>query len=556
MSTAIEARKRIANFEVIELIGSGGMASIYKATQLSLERPVALKVMHRHLTANENFVARFEKEAKRAATMHHENIVSIIDYGSVDGEYFIAMEYIEGQNLKQMMTRMKRLPLEAALLIGREIANGLKYAHNNGLIHRDIKPANIMLSTDGRILITDFGIAKDHTDLSITDTGQMIGSPAYMSPEQAAGRPIDHRCDIFSLGIVLYEIIIGERPFKGDTYQEMITNIISASVPDLAQLRVDVTSSLDSIVRKCLHKDIEGRYQDAELLAADLDNELKDFVIPAPRKLMTEFVKNPIRTTEKLRSDRIAKHTEKALYLMNLGHGRLADATREFENVLRFDRTNKTAKTYLDKLRSGQIVIESGAREPKLKKTRFAYLGLVVAAAAVVLSIFGLRGIFGKERSKADSAAVEAESKTAEQSGKGSVMEGGGQAAVKPPTSSTAAERPTPDRPQTAAKKSSDKEAVKKAAKSNISPTPAAIAADYPDQDISEYGLVTVNSTPPAIFAVDFKDYGKTNGAPAKLAPGRHLITIRLESYRTYEKRIFVEKGKSLKIEAELTPQR
>jgi len=556
MSTAIEARKRIANFEVIELIGSGGMASIYKATQLSLERPVALKVMHRHLTANENFVARFEKEAKRAATMHHENIVSIIDYGSVDGEYFIAMEYIEGQNLKQMMTRMKRLPLEVALLIGREIANGLKYAHNNGLIHRDIKPANIMLSTDGRILITDFGIAKDHADLSITDTGQMIGSPAYMSPEQAAGRPIDHRCDIFSLGIVLYEIIIGERPFKGDTYQEMITNIISASVPDLAQLRVDVTPSLNMVVGKCLQKDIEGRYQDAELLAADLDNELKDFVIPSPRKLMTEFVKNPIRTTEKLRSDRIAKHTEKALYLMNLGHGRLADATREFESVLRFDRTNKTARTYLDKLRSGQIVIDAGAKESKFKKAQFIYLGLAVAVAAVVFAIFGFGGIFDKERPKTDSMAVKAESKTTEEIGK-VIPEAATQGAAEKQTSPLPpANKSASNRPQAAVKKSSDKKADRIAAESNVSPTPAAAIAEYPDQELSEYGLVTVNSTPPAVFAVDFKEYGKTNGAPAKLAPGRHLITIMLESYRPYEKRIYVEKGKSLKIEAKLTPQR
>ncbi len=552
MPIAVEARKRIANFEVIELIGSGGMASIYKATQLSLERPVALKVMHRHLTANENFVARFEKEAKRAATLNQENIVSIIDYGSADGEYFIAMEYIEGQNLKQMMTRLKRLPLEVALLIGREVASGLKYAHSNGLIHRDIKPANIMLSADGRILITDFGIAKDHTDLSITDTGQMIGSPAYMSPEQAAGRPIDHRCDIFSLGIVLYEIIIGERPFKGETYQEMITNIISASVPDLSQLRVDVTSSLDAIVRKCLQKDIEGRYQDTDLLVTDLENELKDFVIPSPRKLMTDFIKNPIRTTEKLRSDRIAKHTEKALYLMNLGHGRLADATREFESVLRFDRANKMAKSYLDKLRSGQIVIDAGLKESKFKRIGYVFAGLAIAAA-VILLILGIGYLAGGKRKPADSAAVKTESKTTE-----SLVDEKPQQ-TKPIAGkqvSRAGDRVSSGRSRTADTKSSDKKTEKQPTESKTQSSPAATTAGYPDQELSEYGLVTVRSTPTGTFAVDFKEYGKTNGPPAKLAPGRHLITISLESYKTYEKRIYVEKGKRLNIEAKLTPQR
>ena len=160
----IEANKRkITNFELNKLIGSGGMANIYKGVQLSLDRPVAIKLMHPHLTLNEGFVVRFENEAKQAAQLAHQNIVAIIDYGHHENEYFIAMEYIDGQNLKEIMTRMKRLPLEIALLIAREVVAGLKYAHSNGLIHRDIKPANIMLSSDGRVMITDFGIAKNIT---------------------------------------------------------------------------------------------------------------------------------------------------------------------------------------------------------------------------------------------------------------------------------------------------------------------------------------------------------------------------------------------------------
>jgi serine/threonine protein kinase len=393
MNTSIISTKKISNFELGELIGSGGMANIYKSMQLSLERPVALKVMHRHLTFNENFIVRFEKEAKRAAMLHHENIVSIIDYGCQDDEYFIAMEYIEGQNLKEMMTRLNRLPLEIALLIGREMANGLKYAHSNGIVHRDIKPANIMLSSDGRLMITDFGIAKNHQDLSITDTGQMVGSPAYMSPEQAAGRPIDNRCDLFSLGIVLYEIITGEKPFKGENYQQMITSIISSVPVEPSKLRVDVTPGIENIINKALTKDIETRYQDADVMVVDLENELKNYIIPSPKKLISEFLKNPIRTTEKLRSDRISTHTEKALYFVNLGHGRLADATREFENVLRYDKNNKMAKEYLDRLRSGQATFELAAAAKKSNKPYYMAIILSVLFLIIGFTAIHLSGI-------------------------------------------------------------------------------------------------------------------------------------------------------------------
>jgi len=348
------AKRRIANFDIHELIGSGGMANIYKGIQLSLDRPVALKLLHQHLTINEDFVYRFENEAKQAAQLAHPNIVAIIDFGHHEKDYFIAMEYIDGQNLKEIMTRVKSMPLEVALLIAREVANGLKYAHSNGLIHRDIKPANIMLSSDGRVVITDFGIAKTHNDLSITQTGQTIGSPAYMSPEQAAGRPIDHRCDIFSLGIVFYEIITGERPFKGDTYQEMVTSIISEKPVPPSKLRVDVNEEIENIIHKTITKDIESRYQDADELVENINQQLEIYVIPSQKKMISEYLKNPIRTTEKLRVDRISKHTESALYLLNLGQGRIDDAIKEFESVLRFDKNNKLAKEKLDKLKAGQ----------------------------------------------------------------------------------------------------------------------------------------------------------------------------------------------------------
>lgn len=543
MGTNIINSKRIANFELKELIGTGGMANIYKALQLSLDRLVALKVLHQYLTENENFIMRFGNEAKKAAMLHHENIVSIIDYGHQANEYFIAMEYIEGQSLKEMMTRMKRLPLEVALLICREVANGLKYAHSHGLIHRDIKPANIMLSADGRIMITDFGIAKTHDDMSITATGQMIGSPAYMSPEQAVSRPIDHRCDIFSLGIVLYEIITGEKPFKGETYQEMITSIISSTPVEPSLMRIDVTLSIENIIKKALSKDIKRRYQDADELSSDLDNELKAFVIPSSKKLISGFLKNPIRTTEKLRASRISKHMESALYLVNIGHGRLEDASREFKKVLLYDKNNKIAKEYLQKLRSGQI--DFGKKQPVRRYKRphrfVAFAGGIVLIIAFILIYLSGDKLTGQKTkfdvSIGEMATVplplEKPLKPAVDNSKANIKK------TSPPGKTESDNKST-------TKSSRKKSVVAKADKRYI----------YPNQNLERFGLLEIVSTPKATFYVDFEKYGQTGGPPVKLSPGRHAITVKADGYKVARNRIFIEPGKTERINVILRPER
>lgn len=541
-STAINPKK-IANFELKELIGTGGMANIYKALQLSLDRLVALKVLHHHLTLNKNFIMRFENEAKKAAKLHHENIVSIIDYGHLDNEYFIAMEYIEGQSLKEMMTRMKRLPLEIALLICCEVAKGLRYAHSHGLIHRDIKPANIMLSTDGRIMITDFGIAKAFNDMSITDTGQMVGSPAYMSPEQAASRPIDHRCDIFSLGIVLYEIITGEKPFKGETYQEMIASIISGAPVEPSLMRIDVTPSIENIIMRVLNKDIDSRYQDADEFGVELDNELRRYVIPSSKKLISGFLKNPIRTAERLRVGRISKHMESALYLVNLGHGRLEDASREFEKVLLYDKNNKVAKEYLQKLRSGQIDFDK-KQLPKVFKRR--YIAAVAAGVIVFIIAFML--------------ILSSTGKFAEKIGKFDISIG--EIATVPPLpektmiSVVEDSRNETQKTTSAGIMGSKNKSAPKSAKGKNVAIKAGKGYNYPNQNLGNYGFLEIVSTPRATFHVDLKEYGQTGGTPVKLSPGRHTITIEVDGYKVVRKRIFTETGKTERLNVVLKPER
>jgi len=555
------AKRRIANFDIHELIGSGGMANIYKGIQLSLDRPVALKLLHQHLTINEDFVYRFENEAKQAAQLAHPNIVAIIDFGHHEKDYFIAMEYIDGQNLKEIMTRVKSMPLEVALLIAREVANGLKYAHSNGLIHRDIKPANIMLSSDGRVVITDFGIAKTHNDLSITQTGQTIGSPAYMSPEQAAGRPIDNRCDIFSLGIVFYEIITGERPFKGDTYQEMITSIISEKPVPPSKLRVDVNDEIENIIHKTITKDIESRYQDADELVDNINQQLEIYVIPSQKKMISEYLKNPIRTTEKLRVDRISKHTESALYLLNLGQGRIDDAIREFENVLRFDKNNKLAKKQLDKLKASQK--EYKTSQPPKKRNLFLLLLTIISPIILGAMLFKFYSV----DSQPDKSKLYTNDSIAARLIKPPAMEvftvpfddiatvplppveKPPEKAVDKPKKSI--KKPPPTKRKTTVRKTNSKPKAKKKTTSKKTSV-----YNYPNQNIKEYGFCKIYSKPRAVFSVDKTKYGKTGGPRIKLPPGKHTIIIEAKGYKTAKKRIYTEKNKTESITVELKPDK
>lgn len=517
--TRDRARRKIANYELHELIDWGGMASIYRGVQLSLDRPIALKILHQHLTRNEAFIARFEKEAKQAALLAHSNIVAIIDYGHEGDDYFIAMEYIEGMNLKEIMGKLRRLPLEVALLIAREVASGLKYAHNSGIAHRDIKPANIMLSSDGRVVITDFGIARNNLDVSSTATGLAVGSPAYMSPEQAAARPTDHRTDIFSLGIVLYEVITGDKPFEGETYQEVTKNVISGPVIPASKLRVDVTESIEGIINRALEKDIERRYQAADEMISDLERELACFVIPSEPNLISEFLRDPIQTTMKLRQGKIDKHIESALYLVNIGHGRLTDARKEFENVLRFDKNNKLAKQYLEKLQ--QSSDNPHMTLPPRKVGFPSWTGLVVIIAGLLLlSLVVFLKVDRGEKSGAG-APTSVRSSGAEQS--------------------KATGRFDP----------AAKENVKSESNGETSHS-----AGLSNQNLAEFGWLQVKSEPVGTFSVDATVYGRTNGRAVKMAPGKHTITIKADGYQTARRRIITEKGETEEVSVQLRRNR
>ncbi|MBI3902278.1 MAG: protein kinase [Nitrosomonadales bacterium] len=263
----------LGRYEIIEELARGAMGIVYKARDPLIDRLVAVKTINLQIlppAEKAEYAARFYQEAKAAGHLNHRNIVTIHDLGESEDVAYIAMELMEGRELKVAMDGMRRLSTEEVLNIAIQVADGLFHAHQRGIVHRDIKPSNIMLVGDEHVKIADFGIAQMSTSLSITQNGKITGSPLYMSPEQVLGKKVDARSDIFSLGIVLYQMLTGQLPFSGTDANSVMYQIVSEQPPQPGSFNPDVTEMLDALVMKCLAKKPEDRYANARKLADDL----------------------------------------------------------------------------------------------------------------------------------------------------------------------------------------------------------------------------------------------------------------------------------------------
>lgn len=273
---------KIDHYEILSLLGRGGMGEVFLAQDLKLSRRVALKVLPEKFTADADRVRRFEQEARAASALNHPNIVTIFDIGMSAGVHYIAAEFIEGESLRERLER-RRIPTSAILEIAIQTANALAEAHEAGIIHRDVKPDNIMLRRDGYVKVLDFGLAK-LTETAISDddseartriaphtaAGLVMGTANYMSPEQARGLKLDPRTDIFSLGIVIYEMATGQMPFDGDTMSDVIAAVLTKEPPSISRYSRQVPPELERIVRRAMSKELDGRYQSCQELLADL----------------------------------------------------------------------------------------------------------------------------------------------------------------------------------------------------------------------------------------------------------------------------------------------
>ena len=267
-------------YMIVRKLGAGGMADVYLAEDQELGRRVAIKILNDRHANDDQFIERFRREAKNAAALNHPNIVSIYDRGEAEDTYYIAMEYLDGRTLKELVVGRGPAPVNVAVEYARQILSALRFAHRHGIVHRDIKPHNVLVDREGRVKVTDFGIARAGTS-QMTEAGSIVGTAQYLSPEQARGTEVDQRSDLYSLGVVLYELLTGQTPFDGDTPVEIAMKHLSATPRPPSQIRRDVPRDLDMVVMRALAKDPAARYQSADEMEADLERVLRGAPVAA-----------------------------------------------------------------------------------------------------------------------------------------------------------------------------------------------------------------------------------------------------------------------------------
>jgi two-component system LytT family response regulator len=300
MAPALAAGDGIGPYRIQSRLGEGGMGEVYLATDTRLDRNVALKILPPALAQDRDHMERFDREAKSASALNHPNVAHIYEIGEARGIHFLSMEFIEGEPLESLIDG-KPLGVAEISQIGSQIADALDAAHAKGIVHRDIKPANIMITPRGHVKVLDFGLAKvvdgprapSRSQLEtryVSTAGALLGTVEYMSPEQALGRAVDHRSDIFSLGVVLYQMATGRVPFAGSTPSETIARILEAQPEAMARFNYDLPEALDRIVRKCLEKDRERRYQSARDVMVDLQELSREReAAPAPHRTSSKI---------------------------------------------------------------------------------------------------------------------------------------------------------------------------------------------------------------------------------------------------------------------------
>ena len=261
--------KTISHYRILEKLGEGGMGVVYKAEDTKLKRTLALKFLPPESMRDAQAKARFFREAQAAAALSHPNVCTVYEVDEADGHTFIAMDLVDGGSLRDRIAR-RPLALEEALELAVQVAEGLSAAHESDIVHRDIKPGNILMTKRGRAEIVDFGLAKLAQEPRLTRAGSTTGTVAYMSPEQAAGTDVDHRTDIWALGVVLYEMVSGRRPFRGNQDHAVVRSILDDQPEPLTALRTGVPLELERIVGKCMYKEPGERYQTVADLLADL----------------------------------------------------------------------------------------------------------------------------------------------------------------------------------------------------------------------------------------------------------------------------------------------
>ena len=363
----MQALLRITGYDSFEQIAVGGMAVVYKARKLSVKKTVAIKVLLPHLAADGRFITRFQQEAEAAARIQHDNIVNVIDSGKSDGAYYIVMEYYDGLTVEELLSTQTHLPIDVALSIVLNVCYGLEAAHAQNLVHRDIKPANVIFTRQGGIKVADFGLAKAVDKLNlVTHAGKVVGTPAYMSPEQTRGEPVGTASDIFSLGVVAYEMLASKRPFEGASYSEVVDRIQNLEPPTVASFNPLVDEPFEQIVRRMLAKSLNNRYAHASEIVMDLEEAMDQHQLRRDRRGLSEYFKDPAGYTQAMHAAMLARLTNDAPRgadkNRNLG-------IRHYRKIVFLNPDDDAARAQLDKL-GDRAAPERGERSPKTEAPR------------------------------------------------------------------------------------------------------------------------------------------------------------------------------------------
>jgi predicted Ser/Thr protein kinase len=372
------ARPDLVKYKLLEEVGHGGMAVVYRGLDTALNREVAVKILHAHLAEQDESKQRFQREAQAVAKLRHENIIEIYDYSGLDSpESYIVTEFIHGRTLKDFLSKHPISHPEIAAMVIVEICNALAHAHSLGVIHRDIKPENIMIRDDGRVKLTDFGIAQVIDVQRLTVTGQLLGSPAYMAPELVEGKRIDFRADIFSVGTLVYQLATSDLPFKGKNPHEVLKRIAEGRFVDPEVANPIVGGQLARIIRKALAHEPADRYPKIDQLQAELTEFLGMVGITEPRTELAAYFANPVKYSQALQQRVVETLTRKGKDALQ--QRRMPLALECFNRVLCADPSNQEVLGILDQL----------ARRRRVgRAVAVLALALVLGAGAYLISSY------------------------------------------------------------------------------------------------------------------------------------------------------------------------
>ena len=497
---------RVEKYEIADVIGHGGMATVYRARDTRLDREVALKVMHPHLQSAREARERFEREALSVARLQHPGILEIYDYSGEESEFsFIATELLTGPTLRKFADEHPEIPAEIAACFIIAVTRALKVAHAEGIIHRDVKPENVLLHRNREVKLTDFGIAQLRDAQSMTSTGQVLGSPGHMSPEQIEGKESTERSDLFSLGTVLFLLATGRLPFSGRNPHQVLKQIVDGKYPDPLQVRSSIGTTLRVIVVRCLQVDPEQRYPNAAELEADLSDFVKQVGIDSPLQALAEYLENPEAVAESLRVRTVEHLIQAGLKAHRRNDVRAA--LDYYDRALALDDGNQQVLDALD-------AISRRARNRRLvRKAVFALTGLLVSGVGGwAISNDGVRsGLVGSlsALSRTDSTQRAGESipdkvKAESQSQAGPTPDSAGASATEPKAVSRSQSSPPRRRPA----------AIANNRRSDGSGEPRTVVFMPEPANVS----ISVNGAEPRAFGPSFRK--------VELRPGMHRFKL------------------------------